>query len=258
MGFTKVQAFLNCKSVMGKLPCILLLIVMVFSNQAITQHSKSPFIGSGDYLGLTAEMGVTSFFGDIDEGAAEGDVFKNNMAYKLMLSRNFKSLFDISGRISMGNMSGQKIRGSNGHTTNYYFKNSFVEYTLDLGINLLAIFSKNYNKKLGVYGTIGMGLVDFRVKLYNGISDTLVRSYGYDGESSTTEFVLPLGIRAIYHITPTSAISIQTTSSRVDTDKLDAVTGNDNTDYYNYFSFGYTYKFLLNRRRPGGIPTRKH
>ena len=236
---------------------LILFIVIVFSFEALSQQSRAINVGSGDYLGLTGEVGITSFFGDIDEGAAKGDSYKNNMAYKIMLSRNFKSLFDISGRISYGNMSGQKIRGANGHTVHYYFKNSFIEYTLDMGINVLAIFTKNYNKKFGLYGTIGMGLIDFKVKLYDGVSDTLVRSHGYDGEKSTTEFVLPFGLRAIYHITPTSAISIQTTSSRVDTDKLDAVTGNDNSDYYNYISFGYTYKFILNKRRPGGISKRK-
>jgi len=210
---------------MGKVIYLILLVVVVFPYQVFAQHANGKNINSGDYLGITGEFGVTSFFGDIDEGAAGANAYQNNMAYKLQVSRNFNSLFDISGRVSFGNMSGQKIRESNGKTTYFYFKNSFIEYTLDLGINLLAIFTKNYNKKFGLYGSIGIGLVDFRVKLYDGSSDTVVRTYGYGGEKSTTEFVLPIGIRAIYHVSPNSAISIQTTSSRVDTDKLDAVTG---------------------------------
>lgn len=241
---------------MVKVAYLVIISVVVFSYETISQHSHVN-VGSGDYFGATGEFGITSFFGDIDEGAMEGNSYQNNMAYKLQLSRNFKSLFDINGRISFGNMSGEKIRGNNGSTTHLYFKNSFIEYTFDLGLNLLAIFTKNYNKKFGLYGSIGMGLVDFKVKLYDGVSDTLLRSYGYGGEKSTTEFVLPIGIRAIYHITPTSALSVQTTSSRVDTDKLDAVTGNDNTDYYNYLSIGYTYKFILNKRRPGGISKKR-
>lgn len=243
---------------MGKIVFLILIIIVVFPCLAFTQHSKEQEVKSGDYIGISGEVGITSFFGDVDEGSAEGSTLSNNVAYKLMVSRNFSSIFDISGRISYGNMSGEKIRGTNGNTTHLYFKNSYIEYTFDLGINLLTIFTKNYNKKLGVYGSIGMGLIDFRVKLHDGSSDTLIRSFGYYGESSTTEFVLPIGLRVIYHISPSSAISIQTTSSRVDTDKLDAVSGNNNSDYYNYFSFGYTYKFLLNKRRPGGIPKGKH
>lgn len=243
---------------MGKVIYIILLIIVVFPYFAFTQHSSSQKSTSGDYIGISGEVGITSFFGDVDEGSADGGVLQNNMAYKLMLSRNFSSIFDISGRISFGNMSGEKIRSSNGTTSQLYFKNSFIEYTFDFGINLLTIFTQKYDQKFGVYASIGMGLIDFRVKLNEGSSGTLVRSYGYNGESSTTEFVLPIGLRVIYHISPTSAICIQTTSSRVDTDKLDAVTGNNNSDYYNYFSIGYTYKFILNKRRPGGIPKSQH
>jgi len=231
---------------------------MAIPYHVLPQHSNNEHLNCGEYWGVTGEVGITSFFGDIDEGAADGNVYQNNLAYKLQLSKNFKSLFEASGRISFGGMSGQKIRGYNGSTTNFYFKNNFIEYTLDLGINLLAIFTKNYNRELGLYGIVGMGLIDFRVKLFNGISDTLVKSFGYDGEKTTTEFVLPIGIRAIYHLSPSSAISIQTTSSRVDTDKLDAVTGNNNRDYYNYFSIGYTYKIMINQRRPGGIPKKRY
>jgi hypothetical protein len=243
---------------MIKVMYVILFVIVAIPIHLLSQHSNGPTVGSGDYMGVTGEVGITSFFGDIDEGAANGDVYHNNMAYKLQASRNFKSLFDISGRISLGNMSGQKIRGTNGHTSNLYFKNSFIEYTFDFGINLLAIVTKNYNKKVGVYASIGMGLIDFRVKLYNGAADTLIRAYGYNGESSTTEFVLPIGVRLSYNLSPTSAISVQATSSRVDTDKLDGMTGNDNSDYYNYISFGYTYKFILNKRRPGGISTKKN
>jgi hypothetical protein len=234
---------------------LVLLILTIYQGGLRAQAIQNKSYGSGDYLGLTVEAGITTFFGDIDEGAADNNVFKNNVAYKIQASRNFSSQFEISGRISHGKMSGQKKRGNNGTTTYFYFNNQFTEYTIDIGINLLAIITKKYDHKLGLYGSIGMGLIDFKVQLLNGGNDTLVRSYGYNGEKATTEFVLPIGIRAIYHITPNSALSLQTTSSRVDTDKLDAMTGNNNSDYYNFFSIGYTYKLLLNRRREGGIPT---
>jgi hypothetical protein len=152
-------------------------------------------------------------------------------------------------------MSGQKKRGNNGTSSYFYFQNEFTEYTFDIGINLLAMVTQKYDQKLGIYASVGMGLIDFKVQLLDGTNDSLVSSFGYGGDKATTEFVLPIGIRVIYHINPNSAISVQTASSRVDTDKLDARTGNNNSDYYNYFSIGYTYKILLNRRRVGGIPT---
>jgi hypothetical protein len=47
------------------------------------------------------------------------------------------------------------------------------------------------------------------------------------------------------------AVSIQTTLSQVDTDKLDGKTGNDNTDFYNYLSIGYTYKINAGGSKKG-------
>ncbi|MEZ5199348.1 MAG: hypothetical protein R2764_24075 [Bacteroidales bacterium] len=67
--------------------------------------------------------------------------------------------------------------------------------------------------------------------------------------------VIPVGGKVIYHIDPHSSVSLQTTFSRVDTDKLDAVEGNNNRDYYNYTSIGYMYKINLVSKR--GNPSRK-
>lgn len=104
-------------------------------------------------------------------------------------------------------------------------------------------FFRAKDSKFGLYASIGLGLIDFKVRLYDGSNDSIIQSYGYDGQKSTTEFVIPFGGRAIYHISPSSAVSMQTFISWVDTDKLDGKTGNDNTDYYNFFSVGYVYKF---------------
>lgn len=207
---------------------------------------------SGNYFGATAEVGITSFFGDIPEGAAQGDL-SNNLAYKLQVSKNFNSVVEFSGRISIGKMSGEKKRSS----SYLYFKNEFVEYSADLGINIMSFFGA-HKGKFGLYANIGIGLIDFKVKLYDGTNDSLIQSYGYEGQKSTTEFVVPLGGRAVYHISKSSAVSMQTTISWVDTDKLDGKTGNDNTDFYNYFSVGYTYKFGTSsnskkRRRSGSM-----
>ena len=184
---------------------------------------------------------MTTFFGDIGEGMAPGGI-SNNLAYKIKANWNLKKIVDFSGRISVGNISGQKQRTSGGNLTFNYFHTEFIEYTLDIGINLFAPLLKDNRDKFGLYLNVGLGLIDFKVKLYDGTNDSVVQSYGYEGQQTTTERVLPIGGRFIYHISPASAVSIQTTLSQVDTDKLDGKTGNDNTDFYNYFSIGYTYK----------------
>lgn len=227
--------------------CILCLTPILLVGQYRSRGSIS-----GDYFGASAEVGITSFFGDIDDGPADGSL-ANNIAYKIQVSRNIKSVLDISGHLSFGNISGEKIRSA----SYLKFETKFTEYTAVLGINVMSFF-KAHRGKFGLYATIGVGLIDFKVKLYDGSNDSLIQSYGYEGQSSTTEFVIPFGGRAIYHISPSSAVSLQTTISYVDTDKLDGKTGNDNTDYYNFLSLGYTYKFGQGgssggRGRPSGL-----
>ena len=209
----------------------------------------------GNYIGISAEAGVTTFFGDIDEGAAQGKL-TNNLAYKIKADYNIKKIVDFSGRISVGKISGEKKRTSGGKTNYLYFLTNFTEYTFDLGLNVLALIIKEKRDKFGLYLNAGLGLIDFKVKLYDGTNDSIIQQYGYGGQQSTTEFVLPFGGRFVYHISPSSAVSIQTTLSQVNTDKLDGQTGNDNSDFYNYLSVGYTYKFNTGdskrRGRPGG------
>lgn len=206
-----------------------------------------------NYAGATIELGLTTFFGDLDEGAAQGNV-GNNLAYKVKANYNIKSVVDLSGRISFGNISGEKNSGK----ANYlYFKNTFTEFSLDFGINILAPFMKNNRDKFAIYASAGLGLIDFKVKLYDGVNDSIVKTFGYEGQKSTTELVVPIGGRAVYHITPSSAVSLETVLSWVDTDKLDGQTGNDNSDFYNCVSVGYTYKFSFKKTRRGrGGPNR--
>lgn len=203
-----------------------------------------------NFASASVEAGITTFFGDIDEGAAQGDL-SNNLAYKVKASYTIKHVIDFSGNISFGGMSGEKIRGSGDKTNYVYFENKFTQFSFDMGINILAPFMKNNREKFGLYANIGLGLIDFKVKLYDGTNDSVVKTFGYDGQGSTTELVIPFGGRAIYHISKSSAVTLQTTLNWVDTDKLDSQTGNDNTDFYNYFSLGYTYKFNFDKSKKG-------
>jgi hypothetical protein len=199
-----------------------------------------------DYLGIGAEAGITIFYGDLDDGPAKGN-YLNNYAFKFYVNRTLGPMFSALGSITFGKISGEKKRGSGSNFYNY-FNAQFIEYTFNAGIDFVPLIVPRIKNKLKVEGLLGLGLIDFKTKRYDGVSDTLVQSFGYDGQKSTTEMVIPFGAKVLYHINKKSAISIQTVISRVDTDKLDALEGNNNTDYYNFTSFGYIYKFYPGRK----------
>ncbi len=219
--------------------------IILFPFLASAQISSVNANSGCSYFGIGFEYGITSFYGDVDEGPAPGNLFRNNQAYKIQINRNFNSTFEAGIRVMTGGISGEKIRGENGTTTHIYFQNRFIEYTFETGVNLMAFFTDRFNCKFELYGTAGLGFTDFRTRLYDFKNDTVLNAYGYDGQKATTEFVLPIGLKAIYHLSPSSAFMLQVTSSRVDTDKLDGLTGNSNRDYYNFYSIGYRYKIPL-------------
>ena len=198
-----------------------------------------------DYFQVGFDAGVTIFFGDVDDGPAKGGLLKNNMAYKLHVGRNFGSLLLINGQVSVGNISGEKKR--DGFYS--YFKGRFVEYTFGVGINTVALFKRDLDNLIAFYINFGIGLIDIKTTRYDGITNEIIQTFGHGNQKATTEMVIPLGGSLVFNISPHSSVSIQTTISRVDTDKMDALEGNDNRDYYNYTSIGYIYKIYSEKRK---------
>lgn len=61
--------------------------------------------------------------------------------------------------------------------------------------------------------------------------------------------VIPFGGSLIFNISSHSSISLQTTISRVDANKMDSLEGNDNRDYYSFSSIGYIYKIFSDKKK---------
>jgi len=198
-----------------------------------------------DYFQVGLDAGITIFFGDVDDGPANGGLLNNNLAYKLHVGRNFGSLLLINGQISVGGISGEKKRDD----FYWYFKGGFVEYTFGVGINTVALFKQDLDNLVAFYANFGIGLIDIRTTRYDGNTHEIEQTFGHGVQKATTEMVIPLGCTLIFNIASHSSVSIQTTISRVDTDKMDALEGNNNRDYYNYTSIGYVYKIFSEKRK---------
>ena len=194
-------------------------------------------------MGIGFDVGITSFYGDIDEGPAQGDIM-NNLAFRASVCKGFGSWFILEGQVLFGNLSGEKKRGQ-GEIINYqYFKTEFIEYSLNADINLISLLSKNHTPKFNVCVDVGAGVFTFKSKLYDGNDDSVIESNGYDGKSSA-EVVFPFGIKVGYNISNHFYILAQTSSRMVNSDMLDSDPGNNNRDYYNYTSVGLIYKIPL-------------
>ena len=200
------------------------------------------------YIGVGVDMGITQFFGDVDEGPAPGGYMQNNIAVRVSAVKSVNSLFLLGGQILTGKVSGEKKRGSDNH---YYFNASFTEYSFYTEFNIYGIFIKSEKSKFNVYASVGIGLINFKTKLYDVINDSVVKSWGYGGQERTTESVIPFGLRADYHFNERFVINGLLSSRKIATDKLDGVSGNNNTDYFGYYSLGIIYKLNAGSAKKG-------
>ncbi|GAB4314243.1 MAG: hypothetical protein Kow00127_05450 [Bacteroidales bacterium] len=235
----------------------LIVLLSLVGTSSLFGQLRSRYSGyQTEYFGAGVDVGLTKFFGDLDESAAMSDPWSNNRAMQIRALRSFNNLLELQGRVSFGNISGEK-NAADINGAYRWFQTKFIEYTIDGGVNLLGFFRNTYDFPLGVYFKLGIGLIDFKTRLYDGATGNLIRELGY--EKTTTELVIPVGLVFMYHISESSAIQMQLTQSRVNTDKLDIVS-NSNSDYYAFIALGYTFKFLhsdghqnriLRGRRPG-------
>jgi len=216
------------------------LIIIPFIGFSQSRYKQKEVVNT---IGFAFDVGITTFFGDIDEGAAKGDIM-NNMAYRASVCKSFSSWFILGGQVLFGNLSGEKKRGK-GEVMNYqYFKSKFVEYSLDANVDLIPLFSSNKSPKFNLCVDIGVGVFTFKSKLYNGKDDSVIDSYGYAGNLQSA-FVVPVGLKITYAFTKHLYAIAQTSSRIVNSDLIDAKAGNNNSDYYNYTSVGFIYRIYL-------------
>ncbi len=245
---------------MKKKNLLVLLLLGLAPSLLFSQINSKQNNNSNSFIGIGLDAGVTIFSGDLDEGAAQGDLFNNNQAFRLSIYKNLGSVFLLDGQAVFGNISGEKKRGTIENLSYQYFNTEFNEFTINIGINILNLVKNNPNRKFNAYILGGVGLINFRTKLSDGVSNEIVSTKGYDGQEATTELVIPVGIQASYNVTDNIALFVQTSSRIVDTDKLDGKEGNSNRDYYNYASIGFVYKFTNNsssKGESGGFNSKK-
>lgn len=221
---------------------IALLYIPIFS---ISQVNSNKEINSNT-MGFGFDVGITTFFGDIDEGAAKGDI-SNNIAYRFSVNKSIGYWFFVEGQVLVGNLSGEKKRGS-GEQLNYlYFNTKFNEYSLNADISVISLFTKNRSPKFNLLVGGGLGVITFKSKLIDGTTEMEIDSYGYSGEPSSPELSGILGLKATYKINRNFYILAQTSNRLVNTDLLDSKEGKDQWDSFNFTSVGLVYKIFFER-----------
>lgn len=178
--------------------------------------------------------GVTSYYGDLS--SYENDFIgklqhESGKAFGVILSKEFSPVFSISGQLLSG-----KLKGSKG---DLYMKSDLFEYNLHARVNLVELFSRFPNRRLGIIGFAGIGNFLFwtlQLKYYEGGFTELKH------HSRVPEFLYFFGGGLSYKITPKISINTEISIKKCENDKLDIYVARSQYDYYSYLKAGLCFK----------------
>jgi len=194
-----------------------------------------------DWL-FNMNVGITNFFGDLDHRWNTNVFDEHKFATGCWLIKPVSPVFCVGTQILRGRLTGAKLVDKDNNRVDLYFTNRFIEYNINCSVNLNMLFDPyGYYNRVYTELLLGAGFVDFRTKLRQISSGRLVRSFGYHGKA-TTEWIIPFGLRVTFMMNDLWFFTLETTTRRVNTDKLDAQPGNNNSDYYNYTSIGIGFR----------------
>jgi OOP family OmpA-OmpF porin len=198
-----------------------------------------------DKWSVCLSMGSCIFYGDIRD-YHHTPYWKNQMEDKwgwgFSVKKQFTPVFSFGLNFVGGKFAG--IR----EIQNAYFKASMFAYDLGVKIDFVPIITKKDTNKFSFYGTLGMGLFDYRT-IKRDLNNNYILAYGYDmnGEKlgrASTDMTFPVGIGIGYKIGKRFGVNLEFKLYNVNSDKLDATIRKVN-DKISYTSLGLVYRFAI-------------
>jgi len=198
---------------------------------------------------INANFGPTIFLGDIKQNKYwPVSKYQNEWrtAGGLIAAKQLIPCLDLRAQVLLGQLAGTKRDYDGGSAANMYFNTKMIDYSVNLKLDILSLLYGDVPRKFTFYTYAGIGIVDFRTKQYNLLTDALERSYGYDANNkktkATSETIFPVGAGVEYNITEKISMVLDYSRRFVNSDKIDAIKSKNN-DMYDYISLGITYHF---------------
>jgi len=220
-------------------------------------------------------FGATQFYGDIkqlDFRPSYSRFFDEiKPAYEMSIQKKINPLISLKTSYITGKFGGIKSEQVGDNYNSYdpynfyendgeYFVTSFNELDFQVLINLSNVnsFFSNINLyNFDIYLKSGIGLNVFN-SLNRNFNGNYIYSYGYkEGVylqnnnfskksllNSPKDIVYVLGLNSSYTLNDKYKIHFDITKRKSNTDYWDSHSNNANNDFFNYYSFGVSYKIL--------------
>ncbi len=190
---------------------------------------------------LNVNGGIVQSYGDIQGGKWHGAMLSSDdieYGFGLRLGKHISPVFGIFGAYNAAPSKGQ----SGVDSKNMYFETSLSEMLLGTTISFSNLFFGYKPRLINIYGTTGIGLVNFDSQAY--FKDTDPPQPVNEGYPGTTETMIPTGIGADIRLNDRWDINLESTIRWFDSDKLDGYISGQKNDAYFYTSVGVGYSFI--------------
>jgi len=224
------------------------LVLILSVPTAYGQYSKSDF---SPYWELNLNGGFSTFFGDLKQNS----ILPSSTApseWKLgggfMFGRQHSPVFGFRFQLLTGELLGTK------QELDRFFESNYYEANLNATINLNNLFGDyKADRKFNFYLVGGIGLNNYNSVLKEISTGDVIAYHGYGFGKGiggrTLEGVLLAGVGVDYTINDKFSVTFESVSRGMNSDMLDVMVDAKKHDFYNYTSFGITYKFGKSKKQ---------
>ncbi len=237
----------NHKMTAMKYPIVFLLAFSLLVKPLIAQRH----VGA-DYNRVSAGLtgGLLTPFSDIKQHSYFPAFDELTLGGGLKLEYHISPAFGLRGQFLLGTLSGKD------DSQDRYFKAELWEANLSSVISFSKLLSPRWakNDRIDIYGVLGLGMVSYRSRLFNSLTDEVVSTFGYNStgtqkESRLNDLVIPFGMGVRFNLTNRIDLEIESGFRMTQTDGLDALRRVfSNFDAYNYTNIGIVFKLGKNTR----------
>jgi len=197
-------------------------------------------------LGITA--GLVTSFTDIKQNHYFPATDELSFFGGAKLEYHFSPVFGLRGHFLMGNLKGKDTR------QNWHFQSEILESTLSGVVSISKLVSPKWTKndRIDIYGLLGVGMLSYRSKHLNSLTDAVITSYGYSAsgtikESRLHDVVMPFGLGVRFKVLDRIDLEIESAFHPTKTDKLDGLNRIfSRDDVYNFTRIGIAFNLGRN------------
>lgn len=229
-----------------------LIIITFLLSAAFVASAQSDMKTDRSEWQLGAFGGISQYFGDVSNKTAfQKFSGETKLSFGLLVRRHFNEIHGLGFTYTRNNVFSQKDNLSTGAAINLEYTGSINQFSIHTYLNFRNFFWGYADRKVNLYGTLGLGYARWSGTLANYQTNTVVvdLNTAVAGNFNTGGPVFPASIGIDFMVAPNIKLSIESTLTTVLSDDLDYYRDGYQYDFLTHTHIGINYFFGRNKSR---------